>query len=146
MRQCASNLFQCAFCTLRTGHIGGTLEKAAESPMCCNVQCTPAHFGNSYTQSPKLLNRSFLAISCETLFRKTHLWKRLLKPIVEQKGRAPSYLPYATSATPGSARVRVGVGDLVVEERLFVDACSLHRLALRVACLVLSMLIHLYLP
>ena len=31
--------FQCASCTLRTGHIGGTLEKAAESPMCCNVQC-----------------------------------------------------------------------------------------------------------
>ena len=31
--------FQCVSCTLRTGHIGGTLEKAAESPMCCNVQC-----------------------------------------------------------------------------------------------------------
>ena len=27
--------FQCAL----IGHIGGTLEKAAESPMCCNVQC-----------------------------------------------------------------------------------------------------------
>ena len=67
-------------------------------------QTTPAHFGNSYTQSPKLLNRSFLAISCEALPRKTHLWKRLLKPIVEQKGPAPSYLSYATSATPGGAQ------------------------------------------